>query len=225
MSSNATSNVLVSRPRRQGERTGEFGATADAFAHTSAFLDLATTVAALAPVPYVSTIFGSMKKIVDVVNVRTHRFSTGFDEFYFVHQQEMRQDKEGCADIARYAEDATVRVLGALIGREEAVCEALNSELRKFSSSVSRRVIPMRHLTLVLCSCMDEIKDFMESIASQRWIKRFAKRGRIHDSKAKYKDKLDIALRNFTVSRVRFKIPPLNEISRITRRRALRGSN
>lgn len=47
---------------------------------------------------------------------------------------------------------------------------------------------------------MNEIKDVMEDIAKLGPMKRFARRASIREQRVKCKDRLDLALRNFTVS-------------------------
>lgn len=46
----------------------------------------------------------------------------------------MRQDKEGCTELAEYAESSTQHVFRALLGQEKHEREALNGKLAAFSS-------------------------------------------------------------------------------------------
>lgn len=67
--SGSTSAVVSTQRRSDGDMATGDSAFTNMCTHASAAIDLAGTLAALAPVPYVSTIFASLKKIVDVVNM------------------------------------------------------------------------------------------------------------------------------------------------------------
>lgn len=49
-----------------------------------------------------------------------------------LHLQEMRQDREGCADLADYAQESTVRIFGALVAQADRHGSILSEELLYF---------------------------------------------------------------------------------------------
>lgn len=119
------------QPLSQGDGSA---AVTNVFAHASTALDVASSLSgALSHLPYVSAIFGTLKKILDVANV-SGNFYAPTHIFEHLLRQEMRQDKEECTELAVHARHATTRILSALIGQESYGGDALNTELAEFSS-------------------------------------------------------------------------------------------